>query len=465
MPEPTDVKNGTEEQSITARPTVEEGREPWPEEVEPASRRERMGSYFRRHPQARWILLLVFLVVVAAGAYLWHYYSLREDTDDAEIDGYIVPVSARVSGTVISVNVAENQQVERGAVLVQLDPKDYQLALQRAQAELASAQAAAAAARTNIPITYTTTVSNLSTAQATLNAAQKEVDAAQARVLEAQADYTRVAADLKRAQLLIAKDEISQQQYDAAVATETSARASVDAARAAEAAAQSRVAQATAGVRSAGTAPQQVAVMQSHAAEADATVQRDLAAVQAAELNLEYTMVRAPFAGVVSQRSVEPGQVITAGQPLFALVDLEDVFVTANFKETQLQHMCPGQPVTIHVDAYNRDYRGYVESLSGATGSQFSLLPPENATGNYVKVVQRLPVKIDFEPGQDAQHLLRPGLSVEPTVRVDQPCRKVAQPNNGPAPLPPSTVPPAPATPAAPPATAPANHAPGASPR
>jgi len=454
VPEPTDVKNETEERPISAPSATEEGREPWPEEAESASKRERMGSYFREHPHARWILLLIVLVAVALGGYVWHYYSIREGTDDAQIDGHIVPVSARVSGTVISVNVDDNQQVERGSVLVQLDPKDYQVALQRAQAELASAQAAAIAARTSVPITHTTTGSNLSTAQAALDVAQKEVQVAQARVRESEAHYNRVAADLKRAQILISKDEISRQQYDAAVATEASARAAVDAAHAAEASAQSRVAQATAGVRSATTGPQQVLVMQSRAAEADAAARRAQAAVEAAELNLQYTTVRAPFAGVVSKRSVEPGQVISAGQPLFALVDLENVYVIANFKETQLHQMCPGQPVNIHVDAYNRDYRGHVESLSGATGARFSLLPPENATGNYVKVVQRLPIKIVFEPGQDPQHRLRPGLSVEPTVSVDQACRQVKDQSNGPAPLPPSTV-----------APAPADRAPGASPK
>jgi membrane fusion protein (multidrug efflux system) len=399
-----------------------EAREPWPEEAEQPSRRERARSYFREHPNTRWMLIIFLLVVVTGGAYLWHYYSVRETTDDAQVDGHIVPVSPRVGGTVISVDVADNQYVNRGAVLVQLDPKDYQVAVDRARADLATAEAAAAAARAGVPITTTTTTSNVSTAEANLTAARKEVDAAEARSREAEANYNKASSDLKRVQQLVVKDEISQQQYDAVKAAAEAAKAGVDAAAAAIAAAHSHVAQAEAGVRTAQTAPQQVAVTKSRAAEADAAVQRSRAALQQAELNLAYTTVRAPFAGVVSKRSVEPGQVVTAGQPFFALVDLEDVYVTANYKETQLQDMCPGQPATIHVDAFNHDYGGHVDSLSGVTGARTSLLPPENATGNYVKVVQRIPVKVVFDQGEDPNHQLRPGMSVEPTVLVDKPC-------------------------------------------
>ena len=436
MPDQSRVENATEEKPRPGSVSVPgEGREPWPEEAEPATRRQRARSYFHEHPHARWILILILLFVVAAGAYIWHYYSIRESTDDAEIDGHIVPVSARVGGTVIEVNVRDNQYVAKGDVVARLDPADYQVALQRAQADLANAAAAAAAAGTGVPITHTTTSSNVSTAQANLNAAHKEVDAARARAREADANYTKVAADLKRAEQLVAKDEISQQQYDAAVASAEAAKASVDAATANVATAESHVAQAEAGLRSAETGPQQVQVTVSRREEAIAAVKRAQAMVQQAELNLDYTTVRAPFAGTVSKRSVEPGQVITAGQPLFALVDLEDVYVTANYKETQLGQMCPGQPAIIHVDTFNHDYRGRVDSLSGATGARFSLLPPENATGNYVKVVQRIPVKIVFESGQDPNHDLRPGMSVEPTVLVDKPCVRTfadSTPNPGP---------------------------------
>jgi membrane fusion protein (multidrug efflux system) len=400
----------------------EEAREPWPEENAPPSSGARARSYFRSHPGALAVLVVVLLVVIGGGAYLWHYYSVRESTDDAQVDGHIVPVSARVAGTVISVSVEDNQQVGTGTVLVQLDPRDYEVALARAQAELANAEAAARGAQTGVPITTTTTSSGVSTAQAGLNAAHRQVDAARARVREAQANSNKLAADLKRAELLVAKDEISRQQYDAAVAAAQAAKATLDASHATVATAEAQVAQAEAYLRSAQTAPQQIAVTRDRAAEAAAAVQRAQAAVQQAELNLQYTTVKAPFNGVVSKRSVEPGQVVVAGQPLFALVDLDNIYVTANFKETQLRRMCPGQPATIHLDAYNHDYQGRVDSLSGATGARFSLLPPENATGNYVKVVQRVPVKIVLDRGQDPGHALRPGLSVEPEVRINQPC-------------------------------------------
>jgi membrane fusion protein (multidrug efflux system) len=425
VPDHSRIKNQPDEQLHPGYAAVsDESPELSPEEAESPSRRERAQTYFRDRPHAKWIVLLVVALMMGAGVQVWRYYSVRQSTDDAEIDGHIEAVSARVSGAVISVNVNDNQYVDSGTVLVRLDPKDFQVALDRARAELADAQAAAAAAHSAVPITSTTTTSNISSAQAVLNAARKEVEAAQARLLEAQANDTRIAADLKRAQQLVAKDEISQQQYDAAVAAAQSSKASVDAAAATVASAQSHVAEAAAGVRAAETAPQQIAVTRSRADAADAAVQKFEAAVQQAELNLQYTTVRAPFAGTISKRSVEPGQVIASGQPIFALVNLEDVYVTANFKETQLAHMCPGQPATIRVDTFGHDYQGHVDSLSGATGSRFSLLPPENATGNYVKVVQRVPVKLVFESGQDPNHNLRPGMSVEPTVRVDQACKK-----------------------------------------
>lgn len=404
----------TEEKTATER---EEGREEWQEE-EQLSRRQRARSYFQQHPRAKWVLLLMLFVIVAGAVLVWHYYSVRESTDDAQIDGYIYPVSARVSGTAIKVNFDNNMYVDKGAVLVELDPTDYQVALQRAQADLADAEASALAARTTVPITHTGTSSQLSAAQAAVATAQKDEMAARARVVDAEARYKKAASDLRRMQQLIAKDEISQQQYDAAVTTEQAAKATVDAERANEAAAQSRVIQAQANVRAAETAPQQVAVTRARAGSAEALVQRARAAVEQARLNLQYTTIRAPVAGVVSQRNVEAGQVIQPGQPLFGIVDLDNIWVTANFKETELKNMRPGQPARVKVDAYGRTYTGHVDSIGGATGARFSLLPPENATGNYVKVVQRVPVKIVFDKGQDPQHLLRPGMSVVPTVRT-----------------------------------------------
>jgi len=398
-------------------PREAEAREPFPEETEEPSARRRARSYFQQHPGAKWVLLLLLAAIVVGGILIWRYYAARESTDDAQVDAHIAQVSARVSGTVIAVNVDENQQVKAGQVLVQLDPKDYQVALAQAKANLADALAGHRAAQTAIPITHTNTTSALEVAHANLAAAQKEVAAAEARLREAEANYTKAAQDLERFRQLVAKDEVSRQQYDTAVAVEQAARATVDAARAAVATAQSHVAQAAAQVRAAGTAPQQVQVTQAQAGAAGANVQKYEAAVEQAQLNLEYTTIRAPVNGIISKRNVEPGQVVQPGQPLFSVVNLDDIWVTANYKETQLENMRVGQKATIHVDAYNRDYKGHVDSVGGATGARSSLLPPENATGNFVKVVQRVPVKIVFEPGQDVI-ALRPGMSVLTTVRV-----------------------------------------------
>ena len=408
------VKTEPEKQPLGREETASHGEE-WHEE-EPPSRRQRARSYFQQHPAARWLLLLLVMGVIVCLVRVWRYYSVRESTDDAQIDGYIYPVSARVSGTAIKVNFDDNTYVEKGTVLAELDPTDYQVALQRAQADLADAEATAAAARTNVPITHTGTSSQLSMAQAAVATAQKEELAARARVADVEAKYKKAASDLRRMQQLIGKDEISQQQYDAAVAAEQAAKATVDAERANVAAAQSRVVQAEASARSAQTGPQQVAVMRSRAGAAEAAVQHAQAAVAQAQLNLQYTTIRAPVSGIVSQRNAEVGQTVQAGQPLFGIVDLENLWVTADFKETQLKNMRPGQPARVQVDAYGRIYSGHVDSLGGATGARFSLLPPENATGNYVKVVQRIPVKIVFDKGQDPQHQLRPGMSVVPTV-------------------------------------------------
>jgi membrane fusion protein (multidrug efflux system) len=301
-------------------------------------------------------------------------------------------------------------------VLVQLDPKDYEVAVQRAQADLADAESAARAAETNVPITHISTTGQLETAQAALNASQKDVDAAHARLREAEANYVKVHKDLERIADLVKKDEVSRQQYDAAVAADASANATVDTARAQVSATESRVAQAKAALSIAGTAPQQVSVTQSRYSSAQALVLVRRAALQQAQLNLQYTTVRAPVNGVVSKRSAEVGQVISPGQPLAALVDLDNIYVTANFKETQLKNMRVGQKVTVKVDAYDRELNARVDSFGGATGARFSLLPPENATGNYVKVVQRVPVKLVFEKGEDTEHKLRPGMSVVPTV-------------------------------------------------
>lgn len=412
---------------------------------ETSSREEGPSSFLGTRPRAKWWLLVLGLIALGIAAGVWHYFSIRETTDDAQIDGHIIPISARVGGTVIAVEVNDNQAVKAGTVLVKIDPRDYQVAVERAQADLASAQAAAQAARTGVPVATTTTGSQVSNSQARVEMAQAGIQVAQqqvvaararrtaakARLTEAQANDTKAARDLERMKQLISKDEVSQQQYDAADAAAKASHAVVESARADEAAAEQAVevaesrlvqsraalAQARAELETAQTGPQQVAITRAHASSAEARVQEAKAALDQANLNLQYTTIVAPVGGRVSKKTVEIGQVIQAGQPLMAIVPLEDIWVTANFKETQLTNMRPGQPVTISVDAFSgRKFKGHVDSIAAATGEKFSLLPPENATGNYVKVVQRIPVKIVFEKGQDPEHLLRPGMSVEPTV-------------------------------------------------
>jgi membrane fusion protein (multidrug efflux system) len=379
---------------------------------------QRRLGYFRTHPRAKWVVAAVVLVILGLGIFFWHYYSIRESTDDAQIDGHIDPISPRVTGTVINVLHDDNQFVQAGELLVELDPKDYEVAVDRARADLASAQANAVAANVGVPLTQTTSSSQLTAADAAVKAAQREVESAKARLNEAQANYAKVAADLKRMEMLIAKDEVSRQQYDAAVAAATSARATVDSANAQVASAESRAAQAQAQAEAARTVPEQLKVTRARAGAATAEVQRAVSALAQAELNLKYTKIYAPVTGVLSKRNVEPGQVVQAGQPVFSIVNLDDIWVTANFKETQLKSMRVGQSAKIKVDAYGRDYNGHVESIGAATGARFSLLPPENATGNYVKVVQRIPVRIRFDKGQDPNHELRPGMSVVPTVFI-----------------------------------------------
>jgi membrane fusion protein (multidrug efflux system) len=389
-------------------------------------------------------IIVAVIVVLAAGAWVWATAG-QQSTDDAQVDAHVAPVAARVSGTVTQVLVKDNQQVNEGDTLVVIDPRDYQVALDRAKAELATADADASVARAGVPITSTTATSNVSTArggieqaQAGIEEAQRGIDAANARLAtaqahqrEAEANAVKTAKDVERLKGLLAKDEVSQQQYDAAVAAADAARAATDSARAqvqetqtgigvAQSqlmAARAGASQASAQLASAQTAPQQVAAQRARAASADAKVLQQRAAVQQAELNLQYATVKAPMKGIVSKKSVEVGQVVQPGQPLMTVIPLEDVWVTANFKETQLKNMKAGQSAVISVDAYGgRDFKAHVESLAAATGSRFSLLPPENATGNFVKVVQRVPVRIAIDEKQDAQQLLRPGMSVTAKV-------------------------------------------------
>jgi len=379
-------------------------------------------------------LPVLVLAVVVTGGLLYLHSTRWESTDDAQIDGYIYPVMSRVPGYVQRVTVNDNQYVEAGTVLVQLDPKDYEVALAAARATMANQEANAVAAGINIPLTSVNTSSQLSSARAAVDnasaglaAAQEQFAGAQAFLREAEANDLKAQDDVERYRPLAEKDEIPQRQFTQAVASQKSTAAAVEAARASTAAAEQAVTQARArladveaSLKYADTRPQQISVQQSRADAARAQVQQAAAALEQAQLNLQYATIVAPVSGIVGQRSVQPGQYLSAGEQLLSIVplDAENIWVTANFKETQLREMRPGQPVTISVDTYGRKYDGHVDSIAAATGSRYSLLPPENATGNYVKVVQRIPVKILFTAGQDPAHLLRPGMSVEPAVRI-----------------------------------------------
>jgi membrane fusion protein (multidrug efflux system) len=388
----------------------------------------------RRKTLWRTVEAVIVIAIIAGSVLLYRSYAQWESTDDAQIDGYIYPVNSRIPGFVTRVTVDDNQYVEAGTVLVQLDPKDYEVALANAKAVLANDKANEAALVTNVPLTSVNTSTQLSSAEADVEnsnaaivAAERAFDAAQAALRQAEANDLKAQDDVNRYKPLADKDEIPQQRYTQAVQTEKATAAAVEAARSSAAAAEQAVTQARAKLeqnraqlRYAQTGPQQISVQRSRADAAAAETQRAAAVLEQAQLNLQYATVVAPVSGIVGQRLVQPGQNVSPGQQLMTVVPLEshNIWVTANFKETQLANMHPGQLVKISVDAYGRSYDGHVLNVAGASGARYSLLPPENATGNYVKVVQRLPVKILFENGQDNDHLLRPGMSVVPSVRI-----------------------------------------------
>jgi membrane fusion protein, multidrug efflux system len=385
-------------------------------------------------PGFRIAIIIAVVVLLVAAFFVYRYVTSYESTDDAQVDGHINSISARISGHVIKLNVVDNQYVQAGTVLVEIDPADYQVAYDRAKADFESAQAAAAAAGVDVPITSVNTSSQVSateadvaSARAGIAAARQQFEAAKAQRDQAEANNVKAQNDLLRYRQLVEKQEISQQQYDQAIAAAKASAAAVEAARAtADAAqsqvtqAQSRLVQAEANRRNAQTAPQQMQITRSKAASALADAQRKKADLDQAQLNLQYTKITAPVAGVVSDRTVEVGQNVSPGQELMKIIPLNDVWITADFKETQLRDMKVGQPVTIEVDANGRSYKGKVDSIAGASGARFSLLPPENATGNYVKVVQRIPVKIVLDPGENKDQSLRPGMSVTPKVWIRQ---------------------------------------------
>src|SRR5438876_2169329 len=383
----------------------------------------------RRKRRRNLVILVVAVVVVVSGLFLWRYFSSYESTDDAQADVHLYPVSARVSGYVIQVNVNDNQWVEKGTVLVEIDPTDYQVAVAQAQANLANAEHTAQSLNITVPITSVSTSSQLESASSGIEdasagviAAEKQLTAVHAQLEQAQANDVRAQDDLHRYKLLVDKREVAPQVYDQALASAKSSTAAIAAASANESAAEqfiqqarSRLTQAAANHKSAETGPQQVSSTRARVRAAIADVEQRRAMLQQAQLNLAYTKVIAPVSGEVN-KTVVVGMNVQDGQQLLTVVPLDEVWVTANFKETQLKNMQVGQRANIHVDSSGRTLKGHVDSLAGATGPLFSLLPPENATGNYVKIVQRVPVKIVLDQGENRDRRLRPGMNVVPDI-------------------------------------------------
>jgi membrane fusion protein (multidrug efflux system) len=387
--------------------------------------------YKRSNARKNILIVAIVLVVLVGGLFLWRYLGTYESTDDAQVDAHLYPVSARISGYVTKVNVDDNQYVQKGAVLVEIDPKDYEVAVEQAKASLASAEATAQSLNIDIPISSVNTSSQLKfTASGVENAgaaivnAENRVAAAHAELEAAEANDVKAQDDIRRYKALLDKQEVAEQVYDQALATAKSSTASVAAARDNEAAAQqavkqarSQLGQSEASQQSAETGPQQVSSTKARARAAIADVQQKRAALEQAELHLQYTQIVAPISGEVN-KTVVVGLNVQSGQQLLTVVPLDEIWITANFKETQLRQMKVGQKSEIHVDSSGQTFKGHVDSIAGATGPLFSLLPPENATGNYVKIVQRIPVKIVLDPGENQDHQLRPGMNVVPDVYI-----------------------------------------------
>ena len=391
------------------------------------------------------IVAAVGLILIVGGYFYYQYAQTYESTDDAQVDCHLVGVASRIQGTVTAVHTDENQFVKAGEVVVEIDPRDFRVAAAQASAELSQSQADIEAQHPNVPITQTTSETNISTSQAEVQTSEAAVASAEqdtaaalgrqheaeAQLHEAEANSAKAQADLERYKALVEKDEIPRAQFDQIVAAAKSQAAAVDSAqagveanRAAAASSarmvdqrRSQLAEARSRLaQSDRNAPQQLAISratlrskEAQAAAANARVERTL-------LDISYTNILAPVSGVVGKRSVEIGSTVQPGQQLFTIAQIDDLWVTANFKETQLRRMRPGLRVDIKVDAFDQTFAGHVESMPGASGSITSLLPPENATGNFVKVVQRLPVRIRFDKNQFGVDRLRPGMSVEPKV-------------------------------------------------
>lgn len=397
------------------------------------------------NPKVQRLAILGGVVLIAAIVGLLLYYHNRESTDDAQIDGHITPIASKIYGKVASVLIDDNQAVKAGQSLVKIDPRDYQAAVDQAKAALDLAEGEARSAGVDVPRTVENVASGNSSADAQLLGAMADVARmqatyeqsqtadlafAQANVNKSMANAALAQADLARYKPLMERDEISKQQYDAAKANAdatasalkadqeklSQAQRNVEVVKAQLDAAKARVLQAGAGVRAARADDKQVGMRTADAQAKVAKVAQARASLDAAQLNLSYTDVVAPVNGVATHKQVEPGQIVQAGQGLLVVVPLQDVWVTANFKETQLKYMKPGQKAEVKVDTYGMTFSGHVDSIAGATGGVLSLLPPENATGNYVKVVQRIPVKIVLDPIPPDKAVLRPGMNVDATV-------------------------------------------------
>jgi membrane fusion protein (multidrug efflux system) len=387
------------------------------------------------NPQGRrrsLILAIVAGAVILIGAIaFWLYSNTYESTDDAQVDGHLNGLTARIDGEVIAIHAEENQSVQAGQLLVELDPRDYQVALEQAQAQLLKAEAEVRAAGSNLPITKSASQTSLSTSQSEISdaeagvaAAERDQAAAASRLQEVQANNAKAQADIARYKSLVDKDEVSRSDYDQVVATAKALAASVDSARSSAESAQKIVEQRRAQLDQARSqltlanvsAPNQIAISTANLQSGQANVKAKQADVDRAALDLSYCKIVSPVTGVVSKRTAEVGEHVSKGQRILTIADLGDLWVTANFKESQLKQMHTGQSVTVSVDAFGQDFDGTLEAMPGATGSVSSLLPPENATGNYVKVVQRLPVRIRLKPGQQGLDRLRPGMSVVPKV-------------------------------------------------
>jgi membrane fusion protein, multidrug efflux system len=386
------------------------------------------------HPLRKILLIILAVVLVAVGIAYWLYSRHFEDTDDAQVDGHINAITARIPGTITGIYVEENQFVKAGQVLAELDPRDNAVALAIAQSQLAQARAQSLAASPNVPVTETSTRTTIATAaadvtnaEAAVAAADQNYQAALAKVSESEANSAKAQQDVERYRPLAAKDEVPREQFEQVLANAKALAATVAASQATAKAAARQADQARAQLsqtheraeEAKQNAPHQVEMQKANVTARQAAIQTARAQLDQARLNLSYVKIQSPVNGIVAKRSAEVGQHVEPGQQLLLITQIDDLWVTANFKETQLRRMKPGQGVRIRVDALNSDFDGYIESLPAASGAITSLLPPENATGNFVKVVQRLPVRIRFKPNQNGFDRLRPGMSVEPKVRVE----------------------------------------------